>query len=238
MPKANQHWKVLPHDSIIEIDDGLLTVVGHITMPLMDLPRRMTVIRLSGGRLVVWSAIALGDEAMSWLESYGTPAFLIVPNDHHRLDAKIWKDRYPSLQVVAPAGAREKVEQVVPVDTTAPDFGDPHVEFVTVAGTQDREAALIVRTKNGTTLVLNDVVGNIRDSSGIGGWFLRRMRFAGKKPQIPKPVKRLMVKDKRALRGQLLRWSESASLKRILVSHGAPIDNPQQSLRDLAQSLR
>ena len=138
---------------------------------------------------------------------------------------------------MAPAGAREKVEQVVPVDTTAPDFGDPHVEFVTVAGTQDREAALIVRTKNGTTLVLNDVVGNIRDSSGIGGWFLRRMRFAGKKPQIPKPVKRMMVKDEEALRGQLLRWAESDSLKRILVSHGAPIDNPQQSLRDLAQSL-
>lgn len=237
MPKANQHWKVLPHDSIIEIDDGLLTVVGHITMPLMDLPRRMTVIRLSGVRLVVWSAIALGEEEMAWLESYGTPAFLIVPNDHHRLDAKIWKDRYPSLQVVAPAGAREKVEQVVPVDTTAPDFGDPNVEFVTVAGTQDREAALIVRTKNGTTLVLNDVVGNIRDSSGLGGWFLRRMRFAGTKPQIPKPVKRMMVKDEEALRGQLLRWAESDSLKRILVSHGAPIDNPQQSLRDLAQSL-
>ncbi len=74
MPKANQHWKVLPHDSITEIDDGLLTVVGHITMPLMDLPRRMTVIRLSGGRLVVWSAIALGEEEMAWLESYGAPA--------------------------------------------------------------------------------------------------------------------------------------------------------------------
>ena len=64
------------------------------------------------------------------------------------------------------------------------------------------------------------------------------MRFAGTKPQIPKPVKRMMVKDEEALRGQLLRWAESASLKRILVSHGAPIDNPQQSLRDLAQSLR
>src|SRR2546430_1562362 len=94
-------------------------------------------------------------------ETEGAKSPLIAPNDHHRLDAGAWKERYPQLQVVAPEGSRAKVGKVVPVDTTAPDFGDPDVQFVTVPGTREREAALIVRRPNGTTLVLNDLVGNI-----------------------------------------------------------------------------
>lgn len=238
MTKPFQQWKVLPHGKLIEIDDGILTVVGQIKMPLMQLPRRMTIVRLSDSRLVVWSAIALAEGEMATLEAYGRPAFLVVPNGLHRLDAKIWKDRYPQMQVVAPAGAREKIAEAVPVDTTAPNFNDPNVRFVTVDGTRDREAALIVRTPNGTTIVLNDVVGNIRDASGVGGWFLGLMRFAGKKPQIPGPVKKKMIKDENALRGQLLQWAEIESLKRILVSHGESIEeNPRQVLRELAGSL-
>src|SRR6266516_4480649 len=155
-------------------------------MPIMNLPRRMTVVRLNDSRLVVWSAIALDEQEMATLEAFGRPAFLIVPNDHHRLDARAWKDRYPQVQVVAPQGSRAKVEEVVPVDTTAPDFGDPDVQFVAVPGTRDHEAALVVRAKNGTTLVLNDLVGNIRNASGIDNWLLRLAGFAGQVAQIPR----------------------------------------------------
>ncbi|MFM0027278.1 hypothetical protein PQR70_13535 [Paraburkholderia madseniana] len=175
---------------------------------------------------------------MQALEEYGRPAFLVVPNDHHRLDARVWKERYPSMQVVAPEGSRTKVEEAVHVDTTAPSFGDPNVEFVTVPGTRGHEAALVIRTPNGTTLVLNDLVGNIRHESGFGGWLLRVMGFAGDEPHIPKPVKLVLIKDKEALRVQLLQWAELESLKRILVSHGSPIeDHPSQTLRALASSL-
>ncbi len=238
MTQPYQHWKVLPHGKLSEIDDGILTVVGEIRMPLGTFPRRMTVVRLSDSRLVVWSAIALDANEMERLEAFGRPAFLIVPNDHHRLDAKAWKDRYPQLQVVAPQGSRAKVEEVVPVDTTAPDFSDPDVRFATVAGTREREAALVVRTSNGTTLVLNDLVGNIRNASGFGGWLLRLAGFAGESARIPRVVKLNLVKDANRLRAQLLRWAEMESLKRILVSHGEPVvANPRQTLRNLAGSL-
>jgi hypothetical protein len=239
MTKTLQRWRVLPHGKLTPVDDNILTVVGELHMPLTDLPRRMTVVRLNDGRLVIFSAIALDDDEMRELEAYGRPAFLVVPNDHHRLDAKIWKDRYPQMQVVAPEGSRKKVEQAVPVDTTDPQLGDPNVQFVTVPGTRAHEAALVVRTVNGTTLVLNDIVGNIRHLSGFGGWFLRMMGFAGDEPHIPKPVKLAMIDDKEALRAQLLKWAELDSLRRILVSHGSPIeDQPSQVLRELAASLR
>jgi hypothetical protein len=238
MTRPFQPWKVLPHGKLSEIDVNILTVTGEIRMPMMSLPRRMTVVRLNGSRLIVFSAISLDQDEMTKLEAYGRPAFLIVPSDKHRLDAKPWKNRYPAMQVIAPEGARAKVEDVVPVDTVAPQFDDPNVQFVAVPGTRGHEAALVVRTANGTTLVLNDLVGNIRSEPGSRGWLLQLAGFAGKEAQIPRVVKMVMIKDANALRAQLTQWAEIESLKRILVSHGSPIEeNPRQTLRDLASSL-
>jgi hypothetical protein len=239
MTQPYRRWQVLPHGPLTRVSENMLTVVGQIGMPLLTLPRRMNVVRLRDSRLVVWSAIALDENEMEELEAFGRPTYLIVPNNHHRLDAWAWKMRYPHLIVVAPEGAREKVADIVSVDTTTPDFGDPTVQFVAVPGTRQREAALVVRNSDGTTLVLNDIVGNIRRASGlIGLWFLRAMRFAGDRAQIPRPVKWSLVEDAKALRAQLLQWAETDSLRRILVSHGDPIEaNPRQTLRELAGSL-
>src|SRR5258706_6549816 len=108
MPQPFSEWKVLPHGKLTAIEDNMLTVVGEIPMAVGDMERRMTVVRLRDGRLVVFSAVALDEEEMRALEEFGAPAFLIVPNDPHRLDSKIWKDRYPGMRVIAPKGSREK----------------------------------------------------------------------------------------------------------------------------------
>lgn len=238
MPRPHKEWKVLPHDPLVEIEDGILTVTGDLKMPLAHLKRRMTIVRLRDRRLVVYSAIALDEAEMARIESYGKPAFLVVPSDIHRLDARIWKDRYPSMQVVAPEGARKKVEEIVPVDNTRPDFGDPNVKFVTVPGVEGHEAALVVSTPRGTTLVLNDLVGNIHDAHGAGGWILKKAGFAGDEPQVPRVVKKKIVEDERALGAQFEEWAKIPDLARILVSHGDPIEaNPGATLRELARSL-
>lgn len=238
MPKVHKHWKVLPHGALTEVDEDLLTVTGELRMPLGSFPRRMVVVRVPDARLVIWSAIALDAAGMDKIEAYGRPAFLIVPNELHRLDAHAWKERYPQLIVVAPPGARAKVGEVVLVDTATPDFADADVAFVTVPGTDQRESALVVRKRGGTTLVLNDIVGNIRDAAGIGGWFLRMAGFAGNAPRVPRVVKRKLVADADALRVQLMRWAELPNLRRVLVSHGDAIERDAPGvLRELAHSL-
>lgn len=238
MPKPHLEWKVLPHGPIKEIDPGILVVEGEIPMPLMDLPRRMTIIRLASGDLLIWSAICLKEAAMEKIEAYGRPAFLVVPSDHHRLDAGAWKHRYPALKVVTPPGSRDRTEKVVDVDSTVPDFGDPDVRMVAVPGTGEEEAALVVRRPGGTTLVVNDLVGNIRHASGFGGWVLRKMGLAGDKAQVPKTTEMTIVESKKALSEQLLKWAAMPELKRIVVSHGDIIEEaPQAVLRELAASL-
>lgn len=238
MPKVLKEWTVLPHGTLSKLDDNLLTVVGEIHMPIGDFPRRMTVVRLSDARLAIYSAIALDEPEMAALEAWGTPAFLVVPGDIHRMDAKIWKDRYPELFVIAPAGSRKKVEQVVRVDATEVDFGDPKVRFVTVPGTEGHEAALLVQTSSGSTLIVNDLIWNVDDLPGFGGWLMRVTGCTGDTPRIPKVVDFKLIKDKPALRAQLESWSRLQQLNRIIVSHGQIVTNePQKVLHQLAESL-
>ncbi|MHB1206891.1 MAG: hypothetical protein ACYCZX_15075 [Rhodospirillaceae bacterium] len=237
MPAPLQHWTVLPHEPLRAVDDNILTVVGRIKMPMADFPRRMTVVRLRGGRAVIFSGIALDEEEMRELEDFGDPAFLIVPSDRHRLDAKIWRDRYPAIEVIAPEGAREKVAKLVHVDAVSVTFDDPKVRFVTVPGMNGHEAALEVDGPGGLTLVLNDIIGNIRDPHGFGGWLLRMMGFAGDGPHVPGPVKATIGKGTADLARQLRAWA-AMPLKRIIVSHGETIDsNPQGALLALAATL-
>jgi hypothetical protein len=238
MAQPFKTWTVLPHGKLSALDDNLLTVVGDIRVPLLDFPRRMTVARLQDRRLVIFSAMALDEPEMRAIEAFGTPSFLIVPSDIHRLDAKVWKERYPALHVIAPEGARAKAEEVVKVDATDADFQDPSVRYVTVPGTKCHEAALVVETSSGTTLVINDLIWNVGNRLGFGGWLYRVLGLTGPEPQIPSVVRFGAIKDKPAFCTQLEAWSRLKGLNRILVSHGDIVDrDPPGLLRNLAHRL-
>ena len=175
---------------------------------------------------------------MAALESFGRPAFLIVPSDRHRMDAKIWRQRYPHLLVIAPEGARAKVEEVVRVDATSYDFRDPTVELVAVPGMDQHDAALVVRSSGGVSLILNELIWNVDNKPGFSGWLMKALGFTKSEPQIPALIAHIGIKDKPALQQQLEAWSRLYGLKRIVVSHGSIIEHdPLVVLRDLASQL-
>jgi hypothetical protein len=199
----------------------------------------MTVVRLTGGRTAIYSAIALGEPEMARIEAIGTPAFLIVPGDHHRLDAKIWKQRYPDIEVIAPPGAREATEQAVAVDATDDVLGDPQVKLVIMPGVGEHEAALEIRRASGLTIVANDLIANMTHPHGIGAQIVARLiGFGVSEPQVPRVVRHLIVEDKLALAAQFDAWAAEPDLRRIIVSHGDVIEeNPAEVLRALAEAL-
>ena len=240
MPKTLKEWTVKPHGKLTRVDASILSVVGELPMPLGKFPRRMTVIRLDDSRLVIFSAIALDEHEMKAIEAFGKPSFLIVPSGIHRLDAKIWKDRYPNLCVIAPAGARRKVEEVVHVDRTSIEFADPNVHFITVPGTDEREAAVVVQTPSGAILVVNDLIWNLKHQHGLSALLFRMLGFLGAhpRPRIPRLVQRKAVKDKPALKSQLEEWAAMSGITRIIPSHGEIVtDDARKVLRELADSL-
>jgi len=234
MTAPHKEWTVLPHGDLTPVNERILTVVGDLKMPLLHLPRRMSAVRLASGDLVIFSAIALRDADMAKLEAFGRPTFLVVPSVMHRLDAPGFARRYPQITVVAPRAGAEKIGDVVRIDTSTPDFGDPGVRYVEVAG----DSALEVDCGDGMTVIVNDLIGDIHGEAGIGGWLLRVMKFAGDDPQVPAPVKILMGKHKSEVARQFRSWAEHSNLRRIIVSHGDPIESdPRGALRTLAASL-
>ena len=198
----------------------------------------MTVVRLDDGSSIIYSAIALDESGMERIETFGAPRYLVVPGDAHRLDVKIYKQRYPGLLVVTPPGALKRVEKAVEVNATDIDFGDSNVAWQVVSGAGGHEGALLVHRASGTTLILSDLIGNLRRKRGFEGWMLHVMGFGDASPVIPLVERAAMIQNKAQLRQQFLDWAAIPDLRRIIMSHGEPIESrPAAVLRELAGTL-
>lgn len=225
MSKLNRRWTVQPHGDLIAAADGILTVEGSIVMPLGRFPRRMTVLALRDGGSAIWSPVSLREPEMSQIEALGPVRFLIVPNQGHRLDLKPWKDRYPGARIIAPPSAREAVGEAAPVDATDDIIRDLAIGFERVAGTKADEFVLRVRRDDGTTLILNDILSNVRHPKGLGAHIMARLLgFGVTRPRTSRPVRWMFVKDAAALARQFRVWAAIPDLRRVVVSHGDIID--------------
>ena len=104
-------------------------------------------------------------------------------------------------------------------------------------GTNEHEGALHVESKSGITIVMNELVFNVPNRPGFGGWLFKVMGMTGDEPHVPGVIKMREVKDTVALSDQLTAWSHE-DVKRIIVSHGQVIDSePQNVLSRVAQEL-
>jgi hypothetical protein len=239
MEKVHDEWRVLSHEPIRQLAENLWVVRG--ALPGMSLRRVMTVVRRSDGTLVLHSVIALDDASMKELESLGTPAVMIVPNRGHRLDAPAYKKRYPAMRVFAPRGGRAKIEPVVPVDGSYEDFPrDEVVELEMLHGVRDEEGAMIVRSSDGVTVVLNDAVFDMDKTRDLLGWLFTTVLGSAPGPRVSRLAKLLYIADKHALRDDLERFAAMPGLVRLVVSHEKVTQGPEaaSALRQAATYLR
>ena len=226
MPKAYDTWTLLPHRPIEKLEPNLWRVEG-------DLPsngtRVMTVAKYRDGTLLVHNAIALEEEHMKAIEAFGKPSVLVVPNSFHRLDSKVFKERYPDVRVFCPAGARAKVEQVVKVDGTYDDAPkDDDIKLAHLDGVKEHEGVLEVRSDAGTTLVFNDVINNVPKLSGMFGFMLSPTGRVA----VPRIFRWFFVKDKPKFFGGIERLAATPKLKRVIISHGKMLeDSPGETLK-------
>lgn len=234
---------VLPHSPIQELAPNLWHITG-ILPSAGPAPREMIIYQLPDSTLLIHSAIALDEAGMAQLESLGTPKIMIVPNRIHRMDAQVYKQRYPDLWVVAPAVAKPYVEEVVPVDATAeellPNYG---IICHEPAGIRPQELVYELPLPNGKALIFTDILFNLTDayldryvprSKLILGWLGARGYFG-----ITALGKRFFMTDQIAYRHWLNHLADSVpSLRVISVAHGEPITHHcGERLREAAARL-
>jgi len=228
MPKAYADFNVLPHEPIVRLAENIWWVRG--TLPNMSLKRTMTVVRLEGADnpLVIHNAIALEESAMRELEAWGTPTYLLVPNGGHRLDAPAFKKRYPQLKVFAPPGSRARVREVVQVDGSYLDFPDSKsFELRTLPGIAETEGAAIVRSTDGRTVILNDAVFNMDRPRDLLGFVITSVFGSAPGPRVSRLSKMIFIKDRAALKAELLNLAALPDLQRLIVAHDKVAHGPE-----------
>ena len=216
---------VLPHDPIQELAPGLWHVTG--TLPVA--PREMVIYKLADSSLLIHSAIALDEAGIAQLESLGTPKIMVVPNRIHRIDARVYKQRYPELLVVTPKVAKPYVEEEVSVDANAeellPNYG---IVCHQPAGIRPQELVYELPLSIGKALVFTDILFNLTESyldrymprSKLIFRFLGASGYFG----ITALGKRFFMTDKVAYREWLHTLADcTPSLCVISVAHGEPI---------------
>lgn len=239
MAKGFTTWTVLPHEPWVRHEENLWTLSGML--PRGGLKRRMTVVRLADGRLVIHSAVAMDDASRAAMEAWGPPAFLIVPNRFHRLDARTFKDRWPAMQVIAPPAAAKYVREVVPVDGGLELLPrDPSFVGELLGGTGEREGVYVVKSgaaNERVTLIFNDALFNLGRGKGFGG-FVTRLIASAPGPRVTRIARLFLFDDLVAGRAHYERLANVPGLYRIVVSHGRVIEeNPGDVLRAVAATM-
>jgi hypothetical protein len=233
MTAAYKTWTVLPHKPIEKLAPNLWRV--QAMMEGGRTQRQMVLARLGDGRVIVHNAIALSEPDMKELEAWGEPSVIFVPNGFHRMDAAIWKQRYPSAKVLTPTAARKRVEKVVQVDgptETAPS--DAQVRLTPIDGVPG-EGVMEVRTDSGVNLVFCDAVLNMPKL----GFPMNAFLGPTGKISVPRVMRVIGVKNRAAFATHLDRLAATPSLERLMFGHGKPItEDPAAALRTVVAQMR
>ena len=93
------------------------------------------------------------------------------------------------------------------------------MRFETLHGVSDSEGAMLIRSPDGTTVVLNDAVFNMDRKRDPLGFFFTTLLGSAPGPRISRLAKLVFIKDKAALRGDLERYAAIPDLVRLVVAH-------------------
>jgi hypothetical protein len=231
-------WRVLPNGPLEKLEDNLWEVEGSV--PGMPLNRRMTLVRLADGSIVVHNAICLKEEEQLEIERWGHVRYIVVPSGFHRMDAGRYAARYPDAKVLCPDPARKAASKVVRIDGNLSEIpSDPGLSVETLEGENIEEAVLIARSGNGhTSLVFNDSLMNLPRYPGFKGLLYRLMGSTGA-PKVTPLMKLYGVKDKAALKAHLGRLAELPGLVRAIPGHGAVVSGAETAdvMRSVADAV-
>ncbi|MEZ4366662.1 MAG: hypothetical protein R2939_10300 [Kofleriaceae bacterium] len=215
-------WKVARHQPLRELAPGLWTLEAELDGP--PIGRRMIVVALADGRLVLHSAVCADEPTMAALARLGEIGFVIVPNGFHRLDAAAYKHRFPHALILATPVATRRVAAKVAVDGGLGRLpADPALGWELLRGAP-AEAVFLHRGPGGVTAIFNDALFNLPDRlPGLAGKVVGLLGSTGG-PKVTRIARRFLVRDPVALAEQFRALAALPDLVRAVPGHGAILE--------------
>jgi hypothetical protein len=186
-------------------------------------PTRTVVIRLAGGKLFVWSPIALTEDFKAGIEALGEPAHLVSPDSIHHLFLGDWKRAHPAARLYASPGLAKKRRDLT-FDATLGDRPEPgwvaEIDQVEMAGSFFL-TEIVFYHRASRTAIFADLIENLpRDwFTGWRGWLARLDGITEDDPGAPREW-RASFWNRRRARAALRRivdWHP----EQAIVAHGA-----------------
>lgn len=194
-------------------------------------PTRMTVIRLSGGAIFVWSPLPLTAGLQATVEALGEVRYLIAPNTLHHLFLGDWKSAYPAAKLYAAPGLRPRRKDLT-FDADLGDAAPPEwageIDQVVMRGNLLTTEVVFFHRASGTA-IFTDLIQHF-SPTWFTGWraiVARLDLMAAPEPEVPRKFRNAFVnrgQARTALRS-ILAWPT----QRVLMAHAPPVEADGQA---------
>lgn len=208
---------------------GLAWVEGALTMPLVELPVRSTLVE-AGDKTVLFSPLPTIEQIAQDIQSTYNVTDIVAPNLFHHLGLTGAKAQFPSARMWGPPQLSLKqpeLEYELLQQETWPY--QTELEMFPVDGMPKMNEHVWFHRET-KTLLCTDLCFNIKDPKGLGAWFLFSVFGTYKQFGISRLFK-MLVKDRSAFEASLKPILE-LPIENIIMAHGdVVIGNGQETLR-------
>ena len=204
----------------IPVAENLWVVERPQTFYGLPVGTRMTVIRLTSGRLLLHSPVALDSDLRPELDRIGRVAYAVAPNRVHHLYAGDVAKAYPGTRLWIAPGLERKRPDLRYVDVLgdeAPvEWRDEVAQTFFRGRPYENEVVFFHRASR--TLILCDLAFNIGPrNAAITRWLMWLIRSYGRFG--PSKLDPWLIRDRTAARASLERILEW-DFDRVIVAHG------------------
>jgi len=206
-------------------DDIWIASGPVVTSMAFRYPTRMAVIRLAGGKLFIWSPVALSPDIRAEVDALGEVSFIIAPNSLHYVFLKDWNAVWPRAALYAAPGVRERCKDL----TFAGDLGDEapaawsgEIDQAPVRGNLITTEVVFFHASSGTVL-FTDLIQHFRPGwfKGLQAFIAKLDGMTGVEPQVPRKF-RTAFTNRKAARASLARI-RAWPARQVLMAHGEPV---------------
>jgi hypothetical protein len=184
---------------------------------------RMTVVRLTDGRLWLHSPVPISSDVQAQLAALGQVAFIIAPNRFHHLYVGPCAAAYPSATVYGAPGLDEKRRDLVmrplrnvPEPEWAPDLGQVFVEGVPTLN------ETVWYHEKSRTLIITDLCHYMKGDLPLSSRLYAGLMGVRRRPAVSNGV-RLVIRDRAALARsvqKILQWD----FERVVFAHNVILE--------------
>lgn len=219
------HTALQPHQAIRSIAPDLFCVDGE----WFDSPfkRRMTIVRLKDGSLVIHSAIRMQENDLKKLDELGPVRLIVVPNVFHGDEAPFYAERYPEARVFVPEKLVPRASKRMRVSGALERDWPLRAELPCISFEKTMAHESVFVHPASRTLILTDMAFNLSavdfkrpvEKLIFGKWNGILDAFG------PSRLTRLLVaRDRSAVRRALKQIAEH-DFDRVIMSHGRLVES-------------